>query len=174
MTEFVEDPDPDATEDTLEVEEPGNWDKIPTAVWHGKTGCSPGGVVAYLALRRRATMRRRRPDCRRSTLAEDMDITVRAVDGRLDELIERGWLLITPRFRRTGDGGQMSNRYQLLWDPITSVDDQRLQEHLARVADFNDWMEEQQKKNVAAGKNAINGRRDVRKASWNPEKAVKP
>lgn len=154
---------PPAFEDTISVEQPAGYDQSPTAVWYGGA-TSPGGVVAYLALRRIANLTGGRNMPGRQYLANDMGISVRAVDSRLDDLVEAGWLLITPRVRPDGRG-QTSNHYQLLWNPIDSADDPRLVEHRRRVAEFEAWI------NARQAGNGRTGVRGVRAADWNPDVA---
>lgn len=168
MTEDIE------SGDTLSVEQPGGYDQLPTAVWIGGTkngAASPGDVVAYLALRRFGTMRQGRAIPRREELADDMGITVRALDDRLNGLIESGWLLITPRIRDDGQG-QTSNHYQLLWEPINGEGDPRLIEHRRRVAEFEAWMTS---RIAARGADRPEGKRSrsVRSAEWDPEITAK-
>lgn len=163
--------DPEASEDTLTVEQPGGYDQLPTAVWLGgrKHGAAaPGEVVAYIALRRFGTMRLGRAIPGRAELAKDMGVSVGALDERLNGLIERGWLLITPRFRRDGQG-QASNHYQLLWEPIVSEVDPRLVEHRRRVAEFEAWMGQRIAARADGDRPEGKRPRSVRSAEWDPE-----
>lgn len=145
--------------DTIYVERPGGFEQIPDALWFGGA-CTEGALMAYVALSKRGG-REDRGIPKRSTLAKDMGVkSIRTVDARLDELIEKGWLLITPRFRPDGDQGQTSNHYRLLWTPITSEDDPRLVKHREEIAAFDAAMAERQRRN------GTQGARSTRSASW--------
>ena len=151
--------------DTIFVERPEGFEQVPQSLWFGgeaEGGVSPGAVIAYMALSKRGG-REDRAVPKRATLCKDMGLkSVRAVDGRLDELIEAGWLLITPRFRKDGDQGQTSNHYRLLWTPITDPQDPRLVEHKTQVQTFMEVMAERQKAN------GTTQAASVRKAEWRP------
>ena len=147
-----------AGEDSIYVER-GNFEQVPDALW--KEGATtPRAVVLYLALSKRGS-REDRGVPKRSTLARDMGVSsVRTVDAAIDELVEKGWLLITPRLREDADQGQTSNHYRLLWTPITSTDDERLVKHQRESSEFDRIMAEKQ------AKNGNEGARSVRRASW--------
>jgi len=147
-----------AGEDSIYVER-GNFEQVPDALWAGGA-TTPRAVVLYLALSKRGS-REDRGVPKRSTLAKDMGVSsVRTVDAAVDELVEKGWLLITPRLREDADQGQTSNHYRLLWTPITSADDERLVKHQRESAEFDRIMAEKQ------AKNGNEGERSVRRASW--------
>ncbi len=145
-------------EDSIYVER-GNFEQVPDALWMaGAT--TPRAVVLYLALSKRGS-RENRGVPKRSTLAKDMGVSsVRTVDAAVDELVEKGWLLITPRLREDADQGQTSNHYRLLWTPISSTEDERLVKHQRETAEFDRIMAEKQ------AKNGNEGQRSVRRASW--------
>jgi hypothetical protein len=151
--------------DSIYVER-GNFEQVPDALWE-KGAVSPRAVVLYLALSKRGG-RKDRGVPKRSTLAKDMGVkSVRTVDDAIDELIEKGWLLITPRLRLGADEGQTSNNYRLLWTPIRAADDPRLVAHQKEAADFNQYMDERQEANKTQGKNK-GMVRSVRAAAWKP------
>ncbi|MFB7890402.1 hypothetical protein ACFCZ3_20350 [Cellulosimicrobium cellulans] len=140
----------DATQDDsdLIIEAPP-FEQIPTDLWQGgpKAGaCSPRAAVCYLALRNRGAERNFR--ITRKKLAAVQGVSVRTVDAALDELVEKGWLLITPTFRETGDKQQSSNRYTLLWTPIRDANDERLLRHQRQVEVFESDMDDRQKANL--------------------------
>lgn len=125
------------------------FEQAPTDLWIGgvKAGaCSTRAVVCYLALRHLGADANFRIS--RQKLADRQGITKRTVDAALDELVEKGWLLITPCFRETGDRQQSSNRYTLLWTPIRSKSDERLLRHKRAVEVFESDMDVRQKANL--------------------------
>jgi hypothetical protein len=154
----------DAETDSIYVER-GNFEQVPDVLWmHGAV--SPRAVVLYLALSKRGG-RNDRGVPKRSTLAKDMGVSVRTVDNAIDELIEKGWLLITPRRRLDADQGQTSNNYRLMWTPIQAADDPRLVAHQKQVDEFNQHMVERQAANAEQGKNKGKDR-SVRATAWKP------
>jgi hypothetical protein len=158
-------------EDSLDVEQPTNFDQVPTALWLGGS-VSSGAVLAYIAIRRIGTMRMGRPIAGRRYIAADLGIGVRTLDGRLDELVQAGWLLITPRIREGGQG-RTSNHYTLLWEPIDTPDDPRLVRHTRLVAEVEEFVRRRAAENAAAeGREAHKGP-SMRAAAWDPEAPVK-
>lgn len=160
--------------DTLTIEQPSGYDQVPTSLWLGGA-CSPGGVVAYVAIRRRANLSAGLRMPTRSELAEDMKISVRAADGRLDDLIAGGWLLVTPRLGH-GAKGQLSNHYHLLWNPINSADDPRLLAHQKAVAEFEQAMAQRRARNAqargASDLSKVKKWSSTRSTRWSPEAAA--
>jgi len=162
-------PEPTDNDGSLSAEKPGGFEQIPHALWFrggdtpNPSAVSDGAVLAYLALSKRSFGK---TVPRRSTLARDMNVSVRTVDTRLRQLVEKGWLLITPRFRAGGDVtdcGQTTNHYALLFEPITSAADPRLVQHHQRVAAFHSEMErrrvlnERRKAEMEAGIRLVDG-----------------
>lgn len=153
-------------DDSIYVEK-GNFEQIPHALWMDGA-VSPRAVVLYLALSKRGS-RENRGVPKRSTLGKDMGVTsVRTVDAGLDELVKKGWLLITPRLRTDADQGQTSNHYRLLWTPIVDESDPRLVKHLEQTAEFDRLMSEKQAKNEEQKGKPRKGERSVRHTSWQP------
>ena len=153
----------------LHAENTRSFDMIPTQVWH-RGAVSTGGVTAYLALRRYATLRSGVIHLKRVTLAADLGVSTGTVDNWLDALVVAGWLLITPTVR-DGGRGRGPNIYSLLWDPIDSPDDPRLLTHQARLAEFDAWLAAAMTGNgLDAGKVAAEADKRVR---WDPEAAAR-
>jgi len=150
---------PPVEPDQLTVEQPGNFDIIPTHLWLGGA-VSAGALAVYIAIRRRGTMSKGKAIPSRQVIARDTGLTKRTVDAKLDELVEKGWLLITPRVRPDGKG-QTSNHYTLLWTPIDSAADPRLVAHQKRVGEVAAWMDR-----WASGSA---GERSVRTAAWSAD-----
>ncbi len=167
-------------DDSIYVER-GNFEQVPNALWQhpddtkSPIAVSPAAVVMYLALSNRGG-KETRGIPRRSRLAKDMGVSLRTVDARMDELVEKGWLLITPRFREDGDKQQASNHYRLLWTPITSPEDPRLTRQRSEVERFEAEMEARQETNAkkaeATGRQKLVSKaRSVRAASYGAPRA---
>lgn len=138
---------PDTADDLVIEAQP--FEQAPTDLWLGGVkagGCSTRAVVCYLALRHLGAEANFRIS--RQKLADRQGISKRTVDAALDELVDKGWLLITPCFRETGDRQQSSNRYTLLWTPIRSKSDERLLRHKRAVEVFESDMDVRQKANL--------------------------
>jgi hypothetical protein len=72
---------------------------------------------------------------RNDKLAEAMGgCTVRYVQKIRDELLDAGWLLVTPTYRTAGDHGQASNRYKVMWRRIRGPEDPRARAHAEQLA----------------------------------------
>lgn len=124
-------------EDDLVVEHSG-FEQVP-ALLYRDVEVSDGAVRMYCILSDRgATGSNSVP--KRAKLAKLIGKSLRTVDGRIDELEARGWLLVTPRFR-DDEPGMTTNLYRLLKTPIRSEDDPRLLRHKRAVAVFEEEME---------------------------------
>lgn len=165
MNDLEEFSEPD--DDTIFVERPTGFEQIPDAVWVGGA-CSTGAVVMYLALSRRGS-RGDRGIPKRRTLAADQGVSLRTVDARIDELVAKGWLLVTQRFREYGDRQQSSNHYRLLWTPVIDERDPRLIAHRAAAARFEKEMNARKvAKTKAAAAAALDAERGVAVRSKTP------
>lgn len=159
----------DDFDDSIYVER-GNFEQVPDDLWRGGA-VSPRAVVLYLSLAKRGS-REARGVPKRATLARDMGVSLRTVDAALDELIQTGWLLITPRWRVDADHGQTSNHYTLLWTQIVDAADPRLIRHQRAVEEFEQTMSERSAANAERDGRAV-GQRSTRRTTWLPEKAEK-
>lgn len=134
----------DAPEDIVEAEvrsERAPFEMVPTELWMGGArggACSPQAVQAYLLLRQSGAEAGFKIS--RKRLAAKVGKSLRTIDAWMGELVDAGWLLITPQFRKSGDEQQTSNAYLVLWDRLTGEDDPRYRKHLADVARFNEDM----------------------------------
>lgn len=167
-------------QDTVFVERPGGFEQVPDGLWlvmqnDDDTAPKPhvvssGAVVMYLALSKHGAKETRGVPGR-PRLSRSMGVSTKTVDNRINELIEKGWLLITPRFRPTADQRQTSNHYRLLWTPIQSNDDPRLVKHRRDMETFEELMAARQATNArkregTPGHNAAKRPRSVRAAAW--------
>lgn len=137
----------DPNEDTLHVEKPTGFEQVPAALYDN-TDITDGAVRLYIILSSYGG-REDKAMPRKKTIAARLGKGVSAVDDRITNLRQHGWLLVTPRWRSgNGVGGQGPNHYQLLWKPITSHDDPRLKRHKAAVARFHEQKKAAQERNL--------------------------
>ena len=118
----------------LLAEDPGNdWEQVPHGLMDDPR-VTVGGYKIWSRIRRYGRKDGRRIPSRKE-LAEAEGKSTGTIDNWISNLIETGWLLVTPQFRRDKPG-QTSNRYTLLYKPITSVDDPRAVAHRQAVDAF--------------------------------------
>lgn len=125
-------------DDTLHVEKPVGFEQVPAALYDN-TDISDGAVRLYIILSSYGG-REDKAIPNKRTLANRLGKGISAVDDRLKQLRQYGWLLVTPRWKGNDKGGQGSNHYQLLWTPLRDVNDVRLRRHKAAVARFEKQM----------------------------------
>ena len=70
---------------------------------------------------------------RNEKLADAMGCTVRYVQKARQELLDAGWLQVTPSYRSQGDHGRSANRYKVMWRRIQGPQDPRVAAHEAKL-----------------------------------------
>ena len=100
------------TEEKFSIEQPTKFSMIPE--WLLDIDLSPGAYMVYGALAKYANNQTKETFVSHTTLAERLGIARRTVVNRINELEEKGCIVVQRRFE---EGHQKSNYYILQWTP---------------------------------------------------------